>query len=283
MIDQARAESIVESLRAGIPPHDGVGEYSAGNDVFLDQIRKRHLRATAAMRGKSPVRVWPVGDRKVAFSAQIRETAFDANYLVSSVGLSADEAPFNRFEEVFYRIVKEITSPDMHRASTVTLDAPLAKSFDVNCLCSTSVTSSTAIDRETYDKACQALMSNGEIDIDFRRLVCRYWETYLPESGDTAMLEDRRGRIMQWFSGEGTIGTYRKEFGVQKLVNRSNARLLLRSLGRYAIHAGFTGIVVLLDEAEMSYSVMLEIGPQEGTQQSPSSNQQASRKPLAFF
>jgi hypothetical protein len=31
---------------------------------------------------------------------------------------------------------------------------------------------------------------------------------------------------------------------------------LLRSLGRYAIHAGFNGIVVLLDEAEMSYSVM---------------------------
>ncbi len=99
-------------------------------------------------------------------------------------------------------------------------------------------------------------MENGEIDIDFRRLVCRYWETYLPEAGDVALLEDRRGRIMQWFSGEGTIGAYRKEFGVQKLVNRSNARLLLRSLGRYAIHAGFSGIVVLLDEAEMSYSVM---------------------------
>lgn len=256
MIDQARAESIVESLRAGIPPHDGVREYSAGNDDFLDQIRKRHLRATAAMRGKIRFVSGPWGTGKSHFLAQIRETAFDANYLVSSVGLSADEAPFNRFEEVFYRIVKEISSPEMHRASTATLDAPLGEVFRRQLFGSTSVASSTAIDRETYDKACQALMSNGEIDIDFRRLVCRYWETYLPESGDTAMLEDRRGRIMQWFSGEGTIGTYRKEFGVQKLVNRSNARLLLRSLGRYAIHAGFTGIVVLLDEAEMSYSVM---------------------------
>ena len=256
MIDQARAESIVESLRAGIPPHEGVGEYSAGNDLFLDQIRKRHLRATAAMRGKIRFVSGPWGTGKSHFLAQLRETAFDANYLVSSVGLSADEAPFNRFEEVFYRIVKEISSPDMHRTSAVTLDAPLGEVFRRQLFGPTSVISSTAIDHETYDKACQALMSNGEIDIDFRRLVCRYWETYLPESGDAAMLEDRRGRILQWFSGEGTIGTYRKEFGVQKLVNRSNARLLLRCLGRYAIHAGFTGIVVLLDEAEMSYSVM---------------------------
>lgn len=256
MTDPARAETIIESLRSGIPPHDGVREYSAGNDDFLNQIRRRHLRTSVGMRGKIRFVSGPWGSGKSHFLAQIRETAFDANYLVSSVGLSADEAPFNRFEEVFYRIVKQISSPDMHATNTPTLDAPLGEVFRRQLFGPASDSSSTAIDRETYDKACQALMANGEVDIDFRRLICRFWETYLAESGDSAMLEDRRGRIMQWFSGEGTIGTYRKEFGVQKLVNRSNARLLLRSLGRYSIHAGFTGIVILLDEAEMSYSVM---------------------------
>jgi hypothetical protein len=144
----------------------------------------------------------------------------------------------------------------MYSEGAVALDAPLGEVFRRQLFKSHGAVPQAAIPREIYDKACQALMENGEIDIDFRRLVCRYWETYLPEAGDVALLEDRRGRIMQWFSGEGTIGAYRKEFGVQKLVNRSNARLLLRSLGRYAIHAGFSGIVVLLDEAEMSYSVM---------------------------
>ena len=256
MIDTLLAEFIIESLRSGITPRHGVREYSAGNEDFLDQIRKRHLRKAAGMRGKIRFISGSWGSGKSHFLAQIRETAFDSNYLVSSVELSADEAPFNRFEEVFYRIIKQISSPEMHITSNTTFDAPLGEVFRRQLFESATAASSSVIDRETYDKACQKLMANGEIDIDFRRLVCRFWQTYLPESGDPTMLDDRRGKIMQWFSGEGTIGIYRKEFGVQKLVNRSNARLLLRSLGRYAIHAGFTGIVILLDEAEMSYSVM---------------------------
>ena len=256
MVDQAHAENIIESLRSGIPPINGVREYSAGNENFLEQIRKRHLRQIPGVRGK--IRFisgsWGVG--KTHFLARIREMAFESNYLVSSLGLSADETPFNRFEGVFYRIVKGISSPEMNATNGAVLDAPLGEVFRRQLFGSRPTTSNAVIDREIYDRACQELMENGEIDIDFRRLVCRYWETFLPESGDPVMLEDQRGRIMQWFSGEGTIGAYRKEFGVQKLVNRSNARLLLRTLGRYSIHAGFTGIVVLLDEAEMSYSVM---------------------------
>lgn len=256
MLTQARADNIIESLRSGIPPLDGVREYSAGNESFLIQIRKRHLRKLSGGRGKIRFISGSWGSGKTHFLAQLRETAFEANYLVSSVGLSADETPFNRFEEVFYRIVRQISSPQMYKTGGTTLDAPLGEVFRRQLFGSSGAASNAVIDRDSYDNACQRLMVNGEIDIDFRRLVCRYWETYLPEAGDPAMLEDRRGRIMQWFSGEGTIGAYRKEFGVQKLVNRSNARLLLRSLGCYAIHAAFNGIVVLLDEAEMSYSVM---------------------------
>jgi P-loop Domain of unknown function (DUF2791) len=256
MISQALAEAIIESLRMGKPPNRGIREYSAGNDGFLDQIRLRHLRPEPGLRGKIRFVSGSWGSGKSHFLAQIREMAFESNYLVSSVALSADETPFNRFEEVFYRIVKQISSPEMYASGAPALDAPLGEVFRRQLFANQPARSDPVVSAEIYDTACQELMANAEIDIDFRRLVCRYWETFLPESGDVAFLQDCRGRIMQWFSGEGTIGLYRKEFGVQKLVSRSNARTLLRSLSSYAIHAGFTGIVVLLDEAEMSYSVM---------------------------
>jgi hypothetical protein len=99
-------------------------------------------------------------------------------------------------------------------------------------------------------------MSDDTIDIDFRRMVLHYWRTYLPEGADTATLQEIRGHVMQWFAGEGTLGGYRGEFGVQKIVGRSNARFMLESLARFARHIGYTGVVVLLDEAEMSYSAM---------------------------
>ena len=256
MTDQLHAIDIIESLRKGIPPRRGVNEYSAGNDDFLNQIQSRHLQNVPGLSGKIRFISGSWGSGKSHFLAQLRETAFASNYLVSSVALSVVEAPFNRFEEVFSRIVRQISSRDMHETGNTTLDAPLGEVFRRQLFGFASEPSDNMVDRETYDEACQKLMANQEINIDFRRLVRHFWKTYLPESGDPIILEDQRGKIMQWFSGEGTIGAYRKEFGVQSLVKRSNARALLRSLGRYAIHAGFNGIVVLFDEAEMSYSTM---------------------------
>jgi hypothetical protein len=55
--------------------------------------------------------------------------AFETNYLVSSVALSAEETPFNRFEEVFYRVVKQISSPEMYESGAGALDAPLGEVF----------------------------------------------------------------------------------------------------------------------------------------------------------
>ena len=213
MLHQALAENIIESLRSGIPPVDGVREYSAGNEDFLAQIRKRHLRNIAGARGKIRFISGSWGSGKTHFLAQIRETAFDSNYLVSSVGLSAAETPFNRFEEVFYRIVKQISSSEMYTTGGAALDAPLGEVFRRQLFGSSAAAYDAAIDRETYDKVCQELMVNGEIDIDFRRLVCRFWETYLPEAGDPAMLEDRRGRIMQWFSGKERSGRIARSSG----------------------------------------------------------------------
>jgi hypothetical protein len=109
---------------------------------------------------------------------------------------------------------------------------------------------------KVFAQATQALMANESIDIDFRRMVLKYWETYLPEAGDPVALQQRRGLILNWFAGDGTVGPYRREFGVQKIVTRETARLMLRSLGRFALHANYRGLVILFDEAEMSYSVM---------------------------
>jgi hypothetical protein len=102
----------------------------------------------------------------------------------------------------------------------------------------------------------EELMRASDLDIDFRRMIVHYWETFLPEGADPAALEERRGQILQWFAGEGTIGLYRREFGVQKVVSRANARSMLQSLSRFAIDAGHQGLVILLDEAEMTHSIL---------------------------
>jgi hypothetical protein len=173
---------------------------------------------------------------------------------VSTVELSADSTPFNKFEQVFFEIVRKITSPEMYRDGDLTRTAPFAEVLRRHLF--RGVDGSDTVSHDRFQEAREQLMRSSDLDVDFRRMIVHYWETFLPEGGDPSALEERRGAIMQWFAGEGNIGLYRREYGVQKLVNRTNARLMLQCLSRFAIDAGHRGLLILLDEAEMTHSIL---------------------------
>jgi BREX system ATP-binding protein BrxC/D len=245
------AEGIIEQLRKGIPPRQYASLYSVGEDEFLDGVRRRHLEAASeAGRIRFISGSWGAG--KTHFLRLLREKAFAANYLVATVELSRDETPFNKFEEVFYRIIRSITSPEMYEAG----DLGRANAFTEVLHRALAGPGDGDITPDRIQQMREALFAEDGIDIDFRRMIARYWQTFLPDAPDPATVADERGQILQWFAGEGTLGSYRSRFGVQKIVNRANARLMLQSLSRFARHIGYRGLVILLDEAEMSYSVM---------------------------
>ena len=252
-LESAAAEDIIESLRAGIPPQRFTSTYASGNERFLGNVRARHLESHSP-RGKIRFVSGSWGAGKTHFLRLLREAAFDAHYLVSTIELSADATPFNKFERVFFEIVRNITSPEMYRDGDVGRAEPFGEVLRRTLLKGSA--SSTSAAHEQVQGAKEWLMRASELDIDFRRMIAAYWDSFLPEGGDPVSLEERRGKILQWFAGEGTIGTYRKEFGVQKLVNRTDARLMLQSLSRFAILAGYSGLLILLDEAEMTHSVL---------------------------
>lgn len=252
-LTQAEAEEVIESLRKGIPPKRYVSKYTSGNEDFLQKVRKLHLEG-ASTRGKLRFVSGSWGAGKTHFLRLLREEAFDANYLVSTVELNADSTPFNKFEQVFYDIVRNITSPQMYRQGRLDYAAPFGEVLR-QALLKNPTASEEAVSHERFQEAKEMLFADDAIDIDFRRVVAQHWETFLPEHGDVATLKNTRERLLQWFAGEGTLGMYRP-LGIQKIVTRANARLMLQSLSRFATHAGYRGLLILFDEAEMTYSTM---------------------------
>ena len=253
ILTRSEAEEVIESLRKGIPPKRYTSHYTSGTEDFLAKVRKFHLETTStAGRLRFVSGSWGAG--KTHFLRLLREEAFDARYLVSTVELNVDSTPFNKFEQVFYDIVRNITSPEMYREGQFDFAAPFGEVLR-RALLGTPVGSSDSVSHERLQEAKEKLFKAEDIDIDFRRIVAQFWETFLPEGGDAATLDNTRGRLLQWFAGEGTMGTYRP-FGAQKVVNRANARLMLQSLSRFTRHIGYRGLVILFDEAEMSYSTM---------------------------
>lgn len=257
MDERVLATQIIESLRKGIPPQRGVHLYSVGNEKLLDGIKRYHL---SSIGDQGIIRFisgsWGAG--KTHFFRLLREVAFQNSCLVSNVELDVNNAALNKFERVFFSIISNIMTPAYYEGSAIFEAAPFGTVIceSLAYLGTGSRTLSGPITFEQYNKAIESLMSDHRIDIDFKKMVQEYWKTYLPEAPDPAIIEQTRGELLQWFRGEGTLGGFRKRFGVSKLVSKDSAKIMLQSLAGFVRLAGYTGLVILFDEAEQAYSVM---------------------------
>lgn len=252
-----QAPHIIESLRKGLPPRYGVNLYSVGNEKLIDGITRYHINNidnAGIIRFISGS--W--GSGKTHFFRQLRDIAFNNQCLVSNVELSNDTAPLNKFEKVFYSIISNITTPS-HQIDSDNPDvAPFGNVLNetLRYLATGNRQISEAITHEQFAHATDSLMADHGIDIDFRKIIHEYWKTHQIEGSELTKIEQLRGEILQWFAGEGTIGSYRKCYNISKIVTKDNAKLMLKSLAGFVRLAGYKGLLVLFDEAETSYSVM---------------------------
>lgn len=251
------ATQVVESLRRGIPPQRGVETYSVGNEKLMEGVRKFHLDG---IMNRGIIRFvsgsWGAG--KTHFFRQLREAAFHGDCLVSNVELDVSSAALNRFQSVFAAIIRQIATPSYYAGHTTLEAAPFGTVVRESLAWLTTGARQVGdeIPYEQYTKATETLMADHGIDIDFKKMIQKYWETFLPEAPDPAAIEQTRGEILQWFSGEGTVGAFRKRFGVSKIVSKDNAKLMLQSLAAFVRLSGYKGLLILFDEAEQAYSVM---------------------------
>src|SRR5207249_3725534 len=126
------------------------------------------------------------------------------------------------------------------RDGEVASQTPLGEVFK-RALFGGSVRDGRQVTKEAFATASRRLMADDTIDVDFRRIVVCYWRTFLPPGDKDALSEETRSTVLQWFAGEGTVALFRRQFQVQKVVGRENAKLMLRSLARFAAHIGYQG------------------------------------------
>src|SRR5207249_4296945 len=159
------------------PPQRFVGLYSTGNQDFVKNVADRHL-ANPAPRGKIRFVSGSFGAGKTHFLRQLREEAFEHRYLVSTVELTAPEAPLDKFERVFAAIVREIASPSLiERQDFSQTQTPLGEVLR-DALFGDYPSIDKAAAAQRIEDEVNRLMADDSIDIDFRRVVRAYWETF---------------------------------------------------------------------------------------------------------
>lgn len=258
-LSQIHALNIIENLRKGLPPEYGVQHYSVGYDKLIDGVNRHHL-STIESFGKIRFVNGHWGSGKTHFFGLLKEAAADQNCLVANVQLTKEESPLNKFERVFYTMIRRIVTPLCQQERDTHLEINLFERVlreALSYLARGSHQPLSEVDYTDFDTAQKALFSDSGIDIDFKTIIRTFWETYLATNQEEPVaLQEKRARLLQWFSGEGKLADFRKNFGVSKLVDKTNAKLMLRSLAAFVHLAGYKGLVILFDEAEQSYSVM---------------------------
>lgn len=255
------AQLVITSLRKGIPPQRGFQLYSVGHEKLITGVKKHHM-SQIAQHGLILFINGSYGSGKTHLFRLLREIALGHDCLVSNVELKAKENPFSKFEKVFSSIVRNIQTPAMDRNGISREAEPFSRVLD-EALAMQVVGSRenlTEITSDQYNTAHQALMQERRVDLDFRKIVGKYWETYVPNRSVShpTIREGIRGEALQWFSGEGTPQTFRTKFEVNKIVTGETARAMLQSLAGFISFAGYNGLMILFDEATQAYEHVQE-------------------------
>ena len=259
MTPKELAGHVITSLRKGIPPQRGFQLYSVGHEKLIKGVKKHHM-SQIANQGLILFINGSPGAGKTHLFRLLREIALEHNCLVSSVELRAKETPFSKLEKVFSSIVRNIQTPAMYENGTAPEAEPFARVLDeALSLRVTGVKEPVGkITPDEYNVARQALMEHSGINVDFKKIVAKYWETYVPDRpfSHETVRDEIRGEALQWFSGEGTEATFRTKFEVNKMVNGGTARTMLQSLAGFVGFTGYRGLMILFDEATQAYQLM---------------------------
>lgn len=248
------ARKIIEIVGGfGIPPEYGVQFFTVGLEPYLSVIENEYL-ATFIKEGGSTFKmvIGTYGGGKTHFLYCVRKIAWSHNFAVSYVSLKPDSCPFHQLEQVYSEIVRNITPP-------LRPEELISENYEKG-ICS--------IIRRWFNEKFQEFSKNGLSGEDLKKELLNYLNNIRDiesssfengiKSAFKALLygqEDDFNIICAWLKGEPYNKKIHQKFGILEKIDKTKAFLMIRSLTEWIKKIGYSGLVILFDEAELRGSL----------------------------
>jgi hypothetical protein len=242
------ARRIIDTVGAnGIPPQYGFQFFTAGLEPYLSVIEEEYLASFIKQGGSAFKMVVGVyGGGKTHFLYCVRDIAWNHNFAVSYVSLSPGESPFHKLELVYSAIVRNIVAPltadELLSGYEQGIGAFLRNRFGLKFQEFRSKGLSGDALREELLNELESIQ--GIESISFARAVKAAFRALLDRK------EEDFTNICQWLSGEGYDRRTHGRYGIFQKIDKTTAFQMLRSLVQWVRQIGYSGLVILLDEAE---------------------------------
>jgi hypothetical protein len=248
--DRKVARAIIEHVGAhGVPPTYGSHFFTAGLDPYLRVIESEYLGSFIAEGGSSfKMIVGAYGGGKTHFMYALRDLAWRHNFVVTYVELSPRDCPFHKLELVYKAIVTNLLPPTEPEELLKGTERGIASLL-------------RGVFADTYRQLTARGMDRDDPNFIDALLSCCFplKETESISFGNAikaamrALSNDREAEfseVCQWLRSEGFDRYVHGPKGIWERIDRTTAMSMLRSLGQWVRSVGYSGLVVLFDEAE---------------------------------
>ncbi|MDP2857793.1 MAG: DUF2791 family P-loop domain-containing protein [Bacillota bacterium] len=222
LLDQGKALQIIARLRKGVPPTEDVALVSVGRERLTDHFREK--LGQIKEYGLSDVKFISAdfGQGKTHFLDLLGQLAFELDFVVSHVELST-EAPFDKLELVVKRLAQRISTREFREDGLTKI----------------------------LDKWSAGLAGKSETDVyhaiesvPFPQMREKLAQYCLAHNNPSGIQFSRKLELLRWFRGEET-----------KSKTFTSIKEYLHGLVEFLRLVGYSGLVVMLDEAEAIVSL----------------------------
>jgi hypothetical protein len=236
-LDPRLAKAIIHKLGSfGTPPEFGIEYFSVGIDEYLRVIEEEYLKDILTFNLSSfKLITGNYGGGKTHFLYLARNLGWRNNYVTSYVTLSPTECPFDRLELVYKRIVLNLRLPVEQNIWDKPWDAGidvLLRNWVASAEKGNILSQIRSFESSSFTNAIKAAIMN------------------LLSDDDEGFLE-----VIQWLKGEEVGRELRLRYRISERIDRSNAFRMLRSLVQFVNSIGYSGLLLLFDEAERGMSI----------------------------
>lgn len=239
-------DSILQSLAAGVVPRTGQQHIQVGR---ADEVRALLQDIQRINEGGSTVRfvIGEYGSGKTFFLSLIRSVAMSEKLVTAHADLSPDrrlQARGGQGRSLYQELMRNVATRSKPEGG--------ALGSVVEKFITTALTAAREQDRDAEEIIRQRLESLSESvgGYDFAEVIAAYWRGH--DTGN----DELKASAVRWLRGEYTTKTdARKALGVRTIVDDSNVYDMLKLLARFTHLAGFSGLMVCLDELVNLYKL----------------------------
>ena len=246
MIGSQRRAAILDALRRGTVPREGLDAFAVGVERF-ETAFDTDLAAIAGGRGAFKAVRGEYGSGKTFVARWLQERARAAGFATSEVQINETETPLHRWETVYRRLVERLATSDTPEgALRPTVDAWFY-TLEEDVLAEGSV---DAHDTEALAASTEALMERRLAAIArtapaFSAVLRAYRRALL--ANDAALSEG----LMAWLGGQPNVAAaVKRAAGVKGDLDAFGAMHFLAGLLTILRDSGRSGLILVLDEAE---------------------------------